>query len=82
MVLFRGCVVGDSGGQCRMVLIWGCDCDHILNHRGGMHGFIWGGMCGFIQGEHVWSLFGGMHGYYVTGGTRRGTTFQPHLSIQ
>ena len=51
---------------------------------GGMHGFIWGGMCGFIRGAcvvllwgacmvlfggHAWFYLGGMHGF-IRGGVR------------
>ena len=34
---------------------------------GGVHGFIRGGVCGFIGGGHAWFYSGGMHGF-IPGG--------------
>ena len=48
----RGC----SGGGACMVLF----------RRGGMCGFIWGGMHGFIRGVCM-VLFGGVHGFIQAG---------------
>ena len=66
----RGC----SGGAC-MVLFGGHAWFYLggacVVLFGGVHGFIWGGMHGFIQGAcvvlfggHAWFYSGGVHGFF------------------